>query len=84
MKHQAVRMDFTMKELRYFLFVKKICPVCGGKLQRRNRWETKLGAEFHSIREPFLADNARVKYYSYYFTCPACGREYTLTELAEQ
>ena len=81
MKYQAVRIDFTPKELKYFLFAKKICPRCSGRLIRSKEYETRYGWEFHETREPFLADNERVKYYSYYFTCAGCGRKYPLREL---
>ena len=82
MKHNAFRMDFTPKELRYFLFGKKICPRCGGMMDRSREFETRQGCEFHD-REPFIAGNARVKYYFYVFTCQECGRKYRLSELAE-
>ena len=82
MKHQAVRMDFTPRELKYFLFAKKVCPRCGGKLIKSKEYETRYGWEFYERTEPILADNARVKYYSYYFTCEDCGKKYPLSELA--
>ena len=82
MKYQAVRMDFTPKELKYFLFAKKICPRCGGKLSRSKEYRTRYGWEFHESRDPVFSDNAKVKYYSYYFTCTDCGRKFSLSELA--
>ena len=82
MKYQAVRIDFTRKEFIYFLLKKKICPGCGGRMIKSREYETRYGREFHSKRGTFLADNERVKYYSYYFTCEECGKKYSLSELA--
>ena len=83
MKHQAIRIDFTPRELWYFLFRKKICPRCGGRLEKHKKWETRLGSEFASSGEEFLAGNMKVKYGSYFFCCPSCGGRYSLTRLAE-
>ena len=76
-------MDFTPKELKTLLFAKKICPRCGGKLRRSKEYRTRRGWEFHERREPFLADNEKVKYYAYFFTCEGCGKKYSLSELAQ-
>lgn len=83
MKYQAFRMDFTPRELFYFLFKKKRCPFCGGRLRRAREFETRYGREFLEKREPFLANSVRVKYYFYTFTCEECGHKYSLHDLAD-
>lgn len=81
MKHDAFRYDFTFKELIYFLFGKKVCPRCKGKMVKIKRYETVKGAEFNSKTEAFFIPNAKVKHYLYFFTCEKCGAEYSLNEL---
>lgn len=83
MKHQAVRYDFTMRELGYFLFGKKKCPKCGGKLEKTKIYETRQGSEFNSKRGTFLAQNATVKHYLYIFNCQQCNSQFSLQELAK-
>ena len=83
MKHQAVRYDFTMRELDYFLFGKKRCPKCGGKLEKNKVFETKRGTEFNSKRGTFLAQNIKVKHYLYIFICQQCNSQFALQELAK-
>ena len=83
MDQQAIRYDFTAGELKYFLFGKKICPACGGDMEKSKEFEIKLGSDFNSRRGTFLADNEKVKYYTYYFTCRSCGAKYSLRELAK-
>ena len=53
-------------------------------MDRSREFETRCGYEFDSRREPFFADNARVKSYFYVFTCRECGRRYRLSELVQQ
>ncbi len=84
MKHDAFKMEFTPDELLYLLFKKKICPRCGGRMEKVKEYETRLGSEFKSSHGFFFADTARVKYYIYYFTCQECGAKYPLSELAKQ
>lgn len=83
MKHQAFRYDFTTSELVYFLFKKKACPKCGGKMIKNKGYETLDGSVFNSKSDPFFIQNAKVKHYLYIFTCQQCGSEYTLDELAK-
>ena len=55
MKHQAIRYDFTIRELCYILFGTKKCPKCGGTLKKEKSYETRRGSEFNSKRGTFLA-----------------------------
>ena len=84
MKHDAFRYDFTVRELNYFLFGKKICPRCGGKMEKGKAYETVNGSIFKSNTSPLFIQGAKVKHYYYIFTCRQCGAEYTLQELAKQ
>ena len=82
MKAQWVRMDFTPKELRYFLFRKKRCPRCGGKMDRSKSYEIRYGREFPSRRDVFAPNSAEVRYYFYVYTCRKCGAQYSLKALS--
>ncbi len=84
MEHQRVRMDFTPQELGFLLGKKKICPECGGRMDRSKESETRYGSEFQSARGVFPGDHEQVDYYSYVFTCRDCGRKYSLSELANR
>ena len=81
MKQQAFSYDFTMKELIYFLFKKKRCPDCGGKMTKNKRHEIVEGSKINSGSDPFFVQNAKVKYYYYTYICSKCGSEYKLTDL---
>ncbi len=83
MEHQAFRYDFTIKELIYFLFKKKKCARCGGKLEKRKGYETVRGAIFNNRSDPFFVQNAKVKHYVYIFTCRQCGAQYLLKDLVK-
>lgn len=82
MEHEGFQYDFTMKELSYFLSRKKICPKCGGKLQKVKGYETRSGAELNSKADPMFVPQIKVKRYRYSFTCRECGSSFTLEELA--
>ena len=49
-KYQAFRYDFTMKELIYFLFGKKTCPKCNGKLNKSKSYEIVDGKNLIQIQ----------------------------------
>ncbi len=82
MKNQAFRYDFTPKELQYFLFRKKKCPRCNGKLIKHKSFELADGNQFVSRRGYFLPENAEVKHYFYFYDCEKCSCRFTLQELA--
>jgi len=82
MEHNAFRYDFTPKELLYFLFRKKCCPECGGKLIKSKGYETVAGETFNSKSDAFFVPNAKVKHFLYFFNCYQCGAEFTLNELS--
>lgn len=83
-KHTAFRYDFTFSEMKYFLFGKKICPHCGGKLIRKKTFETKNWGAFHTRSDDdHISRNALTKHYQYFYICESCGRSYPLKELSE-
>lgn len=45
-KPDAFRYEFNMRELFYFLFAKKICPKCGGILDKKKDYEIVKGTNF--------------------------------------
>ena len=82
---QSFRYDFTMKELYYFLFAKKICPKCGNKMDKNKGYEIVDGSIFNSNSTPlYIQGRKEVKYYHYLFNCAKCGSQYTLKELAKK
>lgn len=82
MKNQAFQYDFTPKELQYFLFGKKKCPHCGGKLIKHKGFELTDGSQYVSQRGYFFPKNAVVKHYLYFYDCEKCSCRFTLYELA--
>ena len=83
MKHEGFRYEFTMKELRYFLFGDKKCPECRSLLNRQKRFHSVKGSVYDSKTEVSFSRAATVKQYEYAYKCEGCGREYTLTELSD-
>lgn len=80
---QAFRYDFTMKELAYFLFKKKICPKCGGQMEKKKCCEIVDGSIFNTNDTPlYIQGSKQVKHYFYIFLGRECGAEITLAELA--
>ena len=72
--------EFTGKEMLYFFFKKKKCPVCGEMMKRENKVES-LGEG---------VDNAELgKYYSgerhevtLFYRCQKCDKLYSIGELS--
>lgn len=84
MEHDAFRYDFTIKELKYFLFGKKKCLRCRGKMEKRKAYETVNSSIFKSNTSSLFIQEAKVKHYHYIFTCRQCGAEYTLQDLIKK
>ena len=61
---ESFRYDFTMKELSYFLFKKKKCPKCGGKMKKEKCCETVEGSVFNTNTVPLYIQGHQVKHYS--------------------
>lgn len=77
--------EFTTKELKYLLFGKKVCKLCGTKLVKQKTMSIQTGAEVKGGRIQrgyFLPDNAQVKCYGYSYVGPSCGQVCPLADLA--
>ena len=83
MSKQSFRYDFTMKELGYFLFKKKVCPNCGEKMYKEKCCETIDGSIFNTNSVPLYIRGRQVKHYFYRYNCTSCGAKFTLTELSK-
>lgn len=83
MKNEGLSYEFTTKELFYYLFVKKKCPVCSGIMDKSKGYEIVEGAKLNSKADPIFGTNTKVKNYHYYYSCQKCGKRYTLKELAK-
>ena len=75
--------EFSGKELLYFLFKKKICPKCGGKMTQNKCSEIVDGSIYKSPSVPLYISGRMVKRYFYLYTCEECGSEFELSELAK-
>lgn len=73
--------QFTVKEVSYLLFKKKICPKCGGKMRKQKCSEIVDGARFDSASAPLYTKRREVKHYYYMFACEDCNATFTLTDL---
>ncbi len=85
-KPTAFYYSFKPRELKYFLFGKKLCPRCGGKLVRSKESFTTRGALPNTINtssDVTFIDTSKVKYYFYVYTCQECQSRYSLEELAK-
>lgn len=77
------RYEFTGNELSYFLFKKKKCPQCGGKMKKNKCAETVDGSRYNTASVPLYIRGRVVKHYFYSFSCEKCDAEFTLSELAK-
>lgn len=74
---------FTPKELAYYLFRKKVCPLCGGKMEKSKTCTIKEGRELQpEYGVKYYMDNEPVRDYKIFYTCPSCRRTFSLSELA--
>ena len=83
MEYSEFRYDFTMRELGYFLFAKKVCPRCSGKLKKEKSFEIVPCSQF-STKSHRISGTRKVKHYFYSYTCTTCGLSFPLSELANK
>ena len=83
MDNKGFRYSFTFSELAYFLFGKKKCPKCGGKLVKSKDYEIRTDLFHEDSADPIFKPDSEVKQYSYNFQCEKCGFKSTLSELAK-
>ena len=79
----SFRYDFTARELAYFLFRKKTCPHCGGRMEKEKCFDFVDGSEFTSDSVPLYIEGRQVKHYYYRYICHQCGADFLLTDLAK-
>lgn len=82
-KHTAFYYDFSPREMWYFLFGKKVCPRCGGKLIRHKSYETIHGHMPYKDHADRISPR-KVKHYVYTYCCTACGTSFSLADLAKK
>lgn len=80
---KGFRYEFSGNELFYFLFKKKVCPKCGGKMTKNKYAETVDGVKFNTASIPLYIRGREIKSYYYLFTCEKCGTSFTLKELSK-
>jgi len=83
MRAKGFQYAFTAKELAYFLFSRRSCPDCGGRMDRRRAFSTETSNDLFDI-DGLFASSAEVKAYYYVYACPSCHRRYTLSELVNR
>lgn len=80
---KGFRYEFSGNELSYFLFKKKICPKCGGKMMQNKCAETVDGSRYNTVSVPLYIRGREIKRYFYSYSCEKCGSEFELSELAK-
>lgn len=84
MGNKGFRYSFTIPELGFFLFGKKKCPKCGGKLVKKKSYDIRTDLFHTSGVDPVYAPGSEVKQYSYSYHCEKCEFKSTLSELANK
>lgn len=77
----SYQFDLTFSELIKLLFYKKLCPTCGGKLQRKTEkkyiktgWDSMNGTTYY-------ADQYRLRFY---YVCKPCNHNVELHEIGRK
>ena len=82
MKTKGFTYQFSAKELKFFLFGKKLCPKCGASLIQEKCAEMADGQTLASASTPLYIQGREVKRYFYRYHCKNCDAEYELSQLA--
>jgi uncharacterized protein with PIN domain len=72
--------ELTGKEIIYFFFKKKRCPICGDKMKKEKKVES-LGEGFDSIKlgEYYYGERHEV---TLFYRCNKCEKLYSIGELS--
>jgi len=72
--------ELTGKEMAYFFFKKKKCPVCGEHMKREKKTES-LGKGLSSVElgEFYYGERYEV---TLFYRCKKCSRIYSIAELS--
>ena len=81
MSSQGVHWEFSIPEMKYLLFGRKKCPVCGAPLVKKKNEEIVSGRDVNNPKDPMFFPGAKVRHFSYTFICESCKREFLLKEL---
>ncbi len=84
MENTGFRYSFTFPELKFFLFGKKICPKCGGRLAKYKSCDMRTDLFHTDGADPIFKPDSKVKQYSYVYYCKKCDFESTLSELVKK
>lgn len=81
---KAKEASFGMDELKYYLFNKKRCRICGGKMKKIKEEEYKGIEEFNGLYD--IGGRRMVEMYEtiIYYYCEKCNRKLSLEDLAEE
>ncbi|EKQ50980.1 MULTISPECIES: hypothetical protein [unclassified Clostridium] len=72
--------SFGFRELKYFLFSRKVCKICGTKMKKVTSKKYVGMKKFRGIVTGLSYDKAYEVTIFYY--CPKCDKKYSLEELA--
>lgn len=72
--------ELTGKEITYFFFKKKSCPVCSKKMKRQKKVES-LGEGLDSVKlgQYYIGERHEI---TLFYQCEDCNKLYTIGELA--
>lgn len=85
MTDRGFNYEFTKKELKYLLFAKKNCPLCGKRMEKRTSQNIVYGnyTGFFTKKKTEEPDwFIRKKRVSYF--CNSCKKEFSLQNLAHE
>ena len=76
----SYEIEFSTKELVYFLFRRKKCPICKQKLERTKK-TTPEENEVSSLElgKKYVGPSNKVELY---YSCGECNKLFTLTDLS--
>lgn len=83
MENTGFKYEFTLKELWFYLFGKKICPKCGNKLMKTKEYEIKTDLYHSEGADSIFKPDSKVKQYSFRYSCEKCKFSSSLTDIVK-